>query len=51
MKIQILIENTTKSDLIPEHGLSFFIEYNDKKILLDAGTTSAFINNSKKMMV
>ncbi|MBQ2980566.1 MAG: MBL fold metallo-hydrolase [Lachnospiraceae bacterium] len=51
MKIQILIENTTKSDLIPEHGLSFFIEYNDKKILLDAGITSAFINNAKNMGV
>ena len=49
MKIQILIENTTKSDLIAEHGLSIFIEYNKKKILLDAGTTATFINNAKKM--
>ena len=51
MKIKILIENTTKSDLTPEHGLSIFIEYNDKKILLDAGTTSAFMDNAKKMNV
>lgn len=51
MKFKILIENTSKSDLIPEHGLSIFIEYKDKKILLDAGTTSAFMDNAKKMNV
>lgn len=49
MKVQILIENTTNSNLIAEHGLSIFIEYNDKKILLDTGTTSAFIDNAEKM--
>ena len=49
MKIKILIENTTKSDLTPEHGLSIFIEYNDKKILLDAGTTSTFMDNAEKI--
>ncbi len=49
MKVQILIENTTNSSLIAEHGLSIFIEYNDKKILLDAGTTSAFMDNAEKM--
>ena len=51
MKINILIENTTNSDLTPEHGLSIFIEYNHKKILLDAGTTSAFMDNAVKMNV
>ena len=49
MKVQILIENTTNSSLTAEHGLSIFIEYNDKKILLDAGTTAAFIDNAEKM--
>ena len=51
MKIQVLIENTTNSDLTAEHGLSIFIEYNDRKILLDAGTTSAFMDNAHKMNV
>ena len=51
MKIKVLIENTTKTDLTPEHGLSIFIEYNDKKILLDAGTTSTFMDNAEKMNV
>ena len=51
MKLNILIENTTNSNLTPEHGLSIFIEYNHKKILLDAGTTSAFMDNAAKMNV
>lgn len=51
MRVQILIENTTKSDLIAEHGLSIFIEHKDKKILLDAGTTSTFMENAKNMGV
>ncbi len=51
MKIQVLIENTTDSELKAEHGLSIFIEYKDKKILLDAGTTATFIDNALKMKV
>lgn len=51
MRFKVLIENTTKSDLTSEHGLSIFIEYYDKKILLDAGMTSAFMDNAKKMNV
>ena len=51
MNIQVLIENTSPSDLISEHGLSIFIEYKGKKILLDAGTTSAFMDNAKKLNV
>ena len=49
MKIYTLIENTTKSDLACEHGLSLLIEYNSKKFLLDAGCTSAFMENACKM--
>ena len=53
MKVQVLIENTVessnKSNLKPEHGLSIFIEYKDTKILLDAGTTQAFMENAKNM--
>lgn len=48
MNIKVLIENTTNSDLIAEHGLSLFIEYNEKKYLLDAGQTGAFLNNATK---
>ena len=51
MKIKVLIENTTDSDLQCEHGLSLYIEYHDKKILLDAGSTEAFAENAKRMDV
>lgn len=51
MKIKVLIENTTDSELQCEHGLSLYIEYNDKRILLDAGSTEAFAQNAKKLGV
>ena len=49
MKIHVLIENTTDSDLQCEHGLSLYIEYKGKKILLDAGSTEVFAENARKM--
>lgn len=49
MKIHVLIENTTDSDLQCEHGLSLYIEYQDKKILLDAGSTDVFAENARQM--
>lgn len=55
MKIKILIEDSKgdKSDdsspLINEFGLSMYIESNDKKILLDTGTTGAFSQNAKTL--
>lgn len=51
MKIHVLIENTTDSDLQCEHGLSLYIEYQGQKILLDAGSTEAFAENAKQMGV
>lgn len=51
VKIHVLIENTTDSDLQCEHGLSLYIEYKDKKILLDAGSTEVFAENAKQMGV
>lgn len=51
MKIHVLIENTTDSDLQCEHGLSLYIEYKGKKILLDAGSTEVFAENAKQMGV
>lgn len=55
MEFKVLIENTVsdenKDKYICEHGLSIYIEYDGKKILLDAGQTGAFINNADKMGV
>ncbi len=47
MKITVLVENTPKDASIKaEHGLSFHIEACGKKILLDAGQKSLFIENA-----
>lgn len=46
MKIITLIENQGPEELVKEHGLSFFIEYNGKKYLLDSGSTPAFMENA-----
>ncbi|MBQ0002943.1 MAG: MBL fold metallo-hydrolase [Treponema sp.] len=50
MKITILIDNNTKTkSLYKEWGLSVYVEYNDKKILLDSGASSKFLRNTKKL--
>jgi len=47
MKITVLVENTPKDASIrAEHGLSFYIEACGKKILLDAGQKSLFLENA-----
>ena len=51
MKITVLIENTTRSDLVSEHGLSLLIEFEGKKYLLDAGNTGIFLQNVKAMQL
>lgn len=51
MKIYVLIENTTDSNLQCEHGLSLYIEYKGQQILLDAGSTEVFAENAKQMGV
>ncbi len=48
MKIVTLIENLVyKRDLVAEHGLSFYIETENKKILFDTGQSAAFMQNAK----
>lgn len=47
MKMTVLIENTSAPYLKCEHGLSILIENNCKKYLLDAGGSSAFLDNAK----
>jgi 7,8-dihydropterin-6-yl-methyl-4-(beta-D-ribofuranosyl)aminobenzene 5'-phosphate synthase len=51
MKIVTLIENQTENELVCEHGLSFYIEFNRKKYLLDAGQSSLFAENAKMLGV
>ncbi|MCC8129700.1 MAG: MBL fold metallo-hydrolase [Clostridiales bacterium] len=46
IRVTVLIENTSNSDLACEHGLSLFIEYGGRRLLLDAGSTDAFCSNA-----
>jgi 7,8-dihydropterin-6-yl-methyl-4-(beta-D-ribofuranosyl)aminobenzene 5'-phosphate synthase len=50
MKVLTLIENTRNNKkLYAEHGLSFYIEINDKTILMDAGCSDRFIRNAARL--
>ncbi|MFC1752465.1 MBL fold metallo-hydrolase [Thermoproteota archaeon] len=50
VKITVLIENTAlRSDLISEHGLSLFIEVDNKKILFDTGASNSFLANAETL--
>lgn len=50
LRITTLIENNTDKNnvLINEHGLSLYIEINEKKILFDTGQSGEFINYLKE---
>ena len=50
MKISVLIENTThNNNLLPEHGISLYIETNNTKLLFDTGQSGKFIQNADTM--
>lgn len=49
MRAKVLIDNNTRNEWKSEWGLAIYIEHNDQKILLDAGTTGAFAENSDEM--
>lgn len=51
LKITVLIEDTTNCELDSENGLSLYIEYNDKKILFDAGRENLFAKNADLMLI
>ncbi|MBN1972454.1 MAG: MBL fold metallo-hydrolase, partial [Sedimentisphaerales bacterium] len=50
--VLVLVNNTTsRADLIAEHGLSLWIEYEGKQVLFDTGQSNAVINNAKQLGV
>ncbi len=49
MIAKVLVDNLSKDDLICEWGLSFYIEYEGHKILLDTGAGGNFAENAKKL--
>lgn len=52
MNIKVLTENTSISDEFKfEHGLSLYIETEDKNILFDSGKTGMFFDNAKQLGV
>lgn len=52
IRISILNDNRCDNNEYEcEHGISFFIEYYDKKILFDCGQTDIFIKNAKKLNI
>ena len=52
MKIVTLMENTScREGLCCEHGLSLYLETENRKILFDAGQSSAFADNAEKLGV
>lgn len=48
-RVTALIENRAPETFCGEHGLSFWIEYGDRRYLLDTGATGAFVLNAKAM--
>lgn len=51
IKVTVLVENTTDEGYECEHGLSLFIETDNKSILLDSGSSDIFMKNADELMV
>jgi 7,8-dihydropterin-6-yl-methyl-4-(beta-D-ribofuranosyl)aminobenzene 5'-phosphate synthase len=49
MKITVLTENNPGAFLLAEHGLSYLIQFENKRILFDTGQSDVFIKNAEKM--
>ena len=50
MKLCTVLENTTaREDLIPEHGLSLYVETGSRKILFDTGQSGLYWDNAARM--
>ena len=49
LKVRVLVDNADGKGLKGEWGLSFYIEYNGRVVLLDAGLSPLFAKNAEKM--
>ncbi|HOF20193.1 MAG TPA: MBL fold metallo-hydrolase [Bacteroidales bacterium] len=49
IKISVLTDNHAGSFFPAEHGLSYLIEYDGKKILFDTGQSDMFLRNAEKL--
>lgn len=51
MKITIVVDNLASGQLLGEHGLCMFIEYEDKKILFDSGQGCVLDHNLSSLKI
>ncbi len=51
IKITALVENVSQGELKPKHGLSFYIETENHKILFDLGSDKTVFDNAKKKSI
>lgn len=51
MKATVLIDNIAKQELLPEWGLSIYIEYDGRTILLDTGASDKFAMNAEALHI
>jgi len=49
--LTVLVDNTATDGLSSEHGLSFWIEYNGKRVLFDTGQSDLVLQNAKKINI
>ncbi len=49
MKIITLIENTAAEGFLCEHGLSFYVETANHKLIVDTGQSDAFLQNAEML--
>ncbi len=51
MKATVLIDNISKNNLKKQWGLCFYIEHENKKILLDTGSSDTFFKNAEMLNI
>lgn len=51
MKVTVLIDNVADGELAGEWGLSFHIEFNGRRYLLDTGASGKFAENARRLGV
>ena len=49
MKATVIVDNIKNNEISGEWGLCIFIEYGDKKVLLDTGASTLFSENAEKL--
>lgn len=51
MKARVIVDNIGNNGIRGEWGLSIYIEYHGKKILLDTGSSGLFVRNAEKLNI